>query len=63
MVPPTDVEPQAIDKFVAALRRLWSFEAPYLDAFVFGPVEAEKFRRFVLAHAAHHLGFFEPKTV
>ena len=60
MVPPADAGPEAIDAYIAALGRLQAYDEPYVDAFLFGPVATAKFRRFMLAHAAHHLSFFEP---
>lgn len=61
MVPPADAGPEAIDALVTSLHQLRAYEPPYVDAFLFGPVETAKFRRFILVHAAHHLGFFEPE--
>jgi hypothetical protein len=61
MVPPADAGPEAIDRYIAALRRLWAYELPFVDSFRFGAVDTEKFRHFMLSHAAHHLSFFEPE--
>lgn len=60
MSPPAEAGPGMADALVASLRRLQAQKSHRLDAFVFGPIETEKLRRFMLIHAAHHLSFFEP---
>ena len=60
MMPPADPGTGAIDSWVASLRRLKEYRPAKVDAFIFGPLATDKFRKFVLVHAAHHLGFFEP---
>ena len=60
MAPPADAGPSAVDALITSLRRLQGKKSKRVDAFLFGPVETEKLRRFMLAHAAHHLSFFEP---
>lgn len=61
MIPPAQPGKNAVDELIISLRRLQRYTAPKIDAFIFGPLETEKFRGFVLRHAAHHLGFFEPQ--
>jgi len=60
MQPAADAGEWAVDEFVEAMRGLSDFRGEKMDAFLFGPVLTWKYRRFVLVHAAHHLGFFEP---
>ena len=59
MAPPADASPESIDRLIDSLRSMQGWKSPTVDAFLFGPVETKKFRRFVLIHAAHHLSFFE----
>jgi hypothetical protein len=60
MAPPADPGASVVDHLLASLRKLQSTKSARVDAFVFGPVDTEKLRRFMLIHAAHHLSFFEP---
>lgn len=60
MAPPADPGPEAISQLLTSLRRLEGTKSKRVDAFVFGPIDSEKLRRFMLIHAAHHLSFFEP---
>jgi len=54
---------EEIDAFLDSLGKLNVYLPAYVDAFIFGPVEEEKFRKFILAHAAHHLSFLVPMKV
>jgi len=60
MTPPSKVYDGAVDDLIAALDRMASYPHSHVSTFIFGPVETPKFRRFVLIHIAHHLGFFRP---
>ena len=60
MIPPRDPGPNTAETLIASLRRLQATTLPRVNAFVFGPLDTAKFRRFALIHAAHHLSFFEP---
>ena len=60
MAPPSDPGASAVDQLLASLRKLQTRKSGRVDAFLFGPVDTEKLRRFMLIHAAHHLSFFEP---
>jgi len=59
MMPPDAVGSDAVERYTASLQQLRDYQPTLLDAFIFGPVEADKFRRFVLIHAADHLAFLE----
>ena len=61
MTPPADLGPEVIDRFIAASQKFSELRDARVEALVFGPVELEKLRRFVLIHSAHHLNYFEPK--
>src|SRR5262249_45353355 len=63
MVPPADPGAEAVGGGIAgAGRGLQGNREARVNAFVFGPVETERLRRFVLIHAAHHLSFLEPTS-
>lgn len=58
MTPGTQIGAEAIDELVSTLQRMASYPHSHVDTFIFGPLETERFRRFVLIHTAHHMGFF-----
>ena len=60
MVPPKTANPMQTEEFITNLKRLAAYDKPLIDAGPFGPVTTEKYRRFVLNHAAHHLAFLKP---
>jgi hypothetical protein len=60
--PPADAGPDAADDVLADLAALTAYENTHVDFGPFGPVPVNKFREFVLIHAAHHLSFFEPTS-
>jgi hypothetical protein len=60
MAPRADIDDTAVDSLIDALQKLRALRTPAVNAFVFGPIDTEKFRRFMLIHAGHHLSFFSP---
>jgi hypothetical protein len=60
MVPPPTATPLLVEELIGHLKKLSAYDKPFVDAGPFGPVKTEKYRRFVLNHAAHHLGFLKP---
>jgi hypothetical protein len=62
MTPPADVGTDAIDRFIDAARKFAQLRDGRVEAYLLGPIELDKLRRFVLIHAAHHLNFFEPRN-
>jgi Protein of unknown function (DUF1569) len=60
MRPPADVNPAAVGGLIDSLKQMSQYNASHVDAFLFGPVATQKFRRFALVHAAHHLSFLSP---
>jgi hypothetical protein len=62
MTPPADVGPEAIDRFINAARKFSQLRDDRVEAYLLGPIEVEKLRRFALIHAAHHLNYFAPAT-
>jgi hypothetical protein len=62
MLPPSNPEPGVVDHLIEALRGLRTLGSTTVDAFIFGPVAADRLTKFFLAHAAHHLSFLVPTT-
>jgi hypothetical protein len=60
IVPPDNIESDAVDSYIASLRQLKDYHPTYVDAYLFGPVATNQFRQFVLIHAAEHLCFLKP---
>lgn len=60
MVPPKSTTPLVIEEAIGNLKKLSAYNKPYVNAGPFGPVKTEKYRRFILVHAAHHLEFLKP---
>ncbi len=60
MSPPAEPGEGMAGALVEAMRRLREKKSGRVDAFIFGPIDVENLRRFMLIHAAHHLSFFEP---
>ena len=48
--------------FIDSLKKMSQYRKSHVNAFKFGPMETEKFRRFVLVHTAQHLSFLAPLT-
>ncbi len=61
MRPPANVGPEKVDELIANLKKLAAYKASHVNAGPFGAVTTEKYRRFILVHAAHHLSFLTPK--
>jgi hypothetical protein len=60
MLPPEKPDPGVVDHLIEALRGLKKLQGTTIDAYIFGPVSAERLTKFFLAHAAHHLSFLVP---
>lgn len=60
MRPPERADESAIEQYLASLKKLRDYHQPMVEAFLFGPIETDRLRRFMLMHAAHHLSFLQP---
>jgi hypothetical protein len=60
MVPPPDAGEQAIDSFLATLKRYAEYQGPLAPHRLFGTRDREDLRRLVRIHCAHHLSHLVP---
>jgi hypothetical protein len=62
MLPPPNPDASVVEHLIEALQGLKKLSGTTIDAYIFGPVSADRLTRFFLAHAAHHLSFLLPTT-
>ena len=60
--PPAQVDPEAVDEFVAGLHEMSVYPHAHAEFGPFGPVTISQLRDFVRIHSAHHLKLFRPTS-
>ncbi|MGB7156718.1 MAG: DUF1569 domain-containing protein [Tepidisphaeraceae bacterium] len=62
MQPPADCSDEAIDSFIATMKKFKTFAGPIAPHRIFGHLKDADARRLNLIHCAHHLSYLTPTT-
>ncbi len=61
--PPEECPAVQVNTFIASLQKVSAYQGAHVTTMPFGPVETGQMKRFLLAHASHHLSFLVPKPL